>query len=181
MALYVRDRSQAEVDQGLYTLEAEFVTEHLVIQGELSSPEGRLSDHLNSSSQSVEIQPTTVRRIYSGDSIDLAGAHAHVTKAHLLFIVPIVEPARPQHVVESVRTSKMTKQCWAALGRYSIVGQIHAEALRDPRLILRGLEHKQFLPFTDAQITAPDGSTHSYGAVLVNRAHLEMLALRNII
>src|SRR5579859_9279 len=105
LRLYAREISQADVEQGLYTLEAEFVTEHLVIRGELSSPEGRLSDHLNSSTQSVEIRPTTVQRIFTGDRIDLAGAHAHVTKAHLLFIVPIAEPERPDHVVESVRTT----------------------------------------------------------------------------
>jgi hypothetical protein len=60
-----------------------------------------------------------------------------------------------------------------------LVGKIHAEAGRDPRLILRTLEHRQFLPFTECTATMPDGSVRNAGTVIVNRHNLEMLALRD--
>jgi hypothetical protein len=61
-----------------------------------------------------------------------------------------------------------------------MVGKIHAEVGRDPRLILRSLEEKQFLPFTEVTITNPDRTTRECHTVIVNRSHFEMLALQGM-
>ena len=71
----------------------------------------------------------------------------------------------------------MKYRCWAALGRYLIVGDVHAENYRDPKLLLRALEQRQFLAFSDAELTYPDGSTKPKPIVIVNHRHLEMLSV----
>ncbi len=178
--MYAKEISQQYVDEGLNTLTADFITEHLAIRGEISTPEGRLSDHLNGSATSIDIRPSSVQRVFADGEIDLAGAHAHITKAHLLFVVPLTERGAQVNRDEARWQWTMTKRCWAAFGRYGLVGKIHAEVGRDPRLILRSLEEKQFLPFTEVTITYPDGTTRDCDAVIVNRSHFEMLALQDM-
>lgn len=178
-SMYAGDVEVLGTREGLHTFEAEFVTEHLVVCGEVCGPDGRLSDHLNGSAPSVEIRPHSVKRASTGGNIDLGGAHAVITKAHLLFVVPISEPRRPSNGENSNWTWTTAKRCWAALGRHGLGGNIHAEAGRDSRLILRALEQRQFLPFTEVTITHPDGAASSHGTVIINRAHVEMLALRD--
>jgi hypothetical protein len=177
--MHTQDMGHLQVGDGVYTIEAEFYTEHLIVRGEITSPDLRLSDHLNSSAPSIEIRPQHVERIMTGAHIDLPGAHAHVTKAHLLFTLPVSEPERPPRADNVAWTWTMTRRAWAGLGRYMMVGKIHAEAGRDPRLILRSLEHRQFLPFTECTVTMPDGSVISAGTIIINRHNLEMLALRD--
>lgn len=177
--VYSRDGEQPAVKDGLFSIEAEFVTEHLVIRGEISGPEARLSDYLNTSAASVEIRPRSVEYFYTSDQVDLSNTHAQITKAHLLFIIPVSEPERPARGDVTSWTRTTTKVCWASLGRFGVSGKIHIEPSRDPRRVLRSLEQKQFLAFTDVTITYPDGSTESHGTAIVNRAHVEMLALRD--
>jgi len=76
--MYAREIGQQYVDEGLHTITAEFFTEHLAISGEMSTPEGRLSDHLNGSATSIEIRPASVQGLFTGEEIDLAGGHAHI-------------------------------------------------------------------------------------------------------
>lgn len=174
------DAGRQQVGEEVFTIEAEFVTEHLKIWGELRSPEGRLSDHLNSSSTSIEIQPFSVERVFSGEQIELAGSHAHITKDHLLFIVPITEPDDRPNGNNGAWTRLMAKRCWAAFGRYSLSGIVHVEAGWDPRLMLRSLSQKQFIPFTEVTIGNPDGTSREHRTAIVNRACLELLALRDL-
>jgi hypothetical protein len=174
------DAGRQQVGEELYTIEAEFVTEHLTVWGELRSPEGRLSDHLNSSATSVEIKPFAVTRVFGEGPVDLAGFHAHISKAHLLFIVPITEPDNRSNGYGGGWTRTMTKECWAAFGRYVLSGKAHVEAGWDPMLMLRSLAQKQFIPFTEVTITNPDGSTRQHATAIVNREALELLALKDL-
>jgi len=177
--MYAQDAGVVGVSVGLFTSEALFFTEHFVIRGQVVSPERRLSDYLNSSLTSVEIRPRSVQRILSGGGVDLGNSHAHLTKAHLLFIMPIDEPEPPSSDPSSLRPTTQ-RRCWAAFGRYTLKGKMHAEHNRESRLILRSLERNQFIPFTDVSVTYPDGQTHEYATVIVNRAHLEVLALEDL-
>ncbi|MGI8827436.1 MAG: hypothetical protein ACR2JC_17755 [Chloroflexota bacterium] len=175
----LRSRQPAtHIDEGLYTIEAEFYTDHLIIHGEIVSPNLRLSDYLNSSLAGVEIRPLAVQRVASGAAVDLPKAQAHIYKAHLLFIVPLDEPSRPDRENNAAWTRTTTRRCWAGLGRYSIDGQIHEEAGRDTRLILRSFEHRQFIPLTEATVTLPEGGGRSCRAIIVNQSALEMIAIR---
>jgi hypothetical protein len=74
----------------------------------------------------------------------------------------------------------MTKECWAAFGRYVLSGKAHVEAGWDPMLMLRSLAQKQFIPFTEVTITNPDGSTRQHATAIVNREALELLALKDL-
>lgn len=177
--MYSRDLRHASAEPDLNTVEAEFVTDFLLIQGEISTPESRLSDHMNSSTTSVEIRPSRVVHVVSGDVVDLQGNQAQVTKAHLLYVVPLTEP-EPVNGKSGAWTWTRTMHCWVAFGGYRLSGRIHAEAGRDARLIMRMLEQKQFLPLTEVSITHPSGETSGYGAVIVNRSRVEMLSLRDV-
>jgi hypothetical protein len=174
----VRNSGETRVGEGLYTIGAEFFTETLIIHGEITSPDNRLSDHLNSTSVSIEIVPLTTRRFGSGAPVDLSASHAQITKSYLLFIVPVAEPDRPDGERNSAWKWMGTRRCWAGAAGFSIAGTVHVEAGRDPRIILRSLGAKMFLPFTEATVTLPDGAAHDYPIVIVNRYRLEMLALK---
>jgi hypothetical protein len=178
-SLQTQNAGQDFSQEGLYRIEAEFTTQHFVIRGEITSPDMRLSDNLNGSAGTVEIRPTYAQRTPSGAHIDLPDAHAHVTKAHLLFCVPISEPDRPPKADNVAWTWTMTRRAWAGLGRYTLAGKVHADSIRDPRLILRALDHRQFFPFTEATLTSPDGTVRTYDTVIVCRMSLEVLALGN--
>lgn len=175
MRLHAADESAPE--EGLTSIEAEFYTEQFVVRGELTSPEMRLSDHLNSSTATLELKPTGVQRSLSGLRVNVAGGFAYISKSHLLFVLPIQEPAAPPAEASNSRVRTITQTCWAGIGRYSLLGHLHMEAGRNPRLFLRSLEQRQFLPFTDARLIFPDGATREYPMVVVNRFQIEMLAL----
>ena len=74
----------------------------------------------------------------------------------------------------------VTRRCWGAVGRYSLVAKVQSEAGRDPRVVLRSLEEKQFLPLNEVAITFPDNVVRDYPAVIVNRFHLELLAITGL-
>jgi hypothetical protein len=172
--MYTRDLGQPIAPEGLYQIAAQFYTEHLVIQGLVTSAETRMSDYLNSSARSVKLHPGEVR-LPSGGSRDLSQTMAHLTKARLMFVVPLEEPAA---IRDATAWSWYLKyRCWAAVGRYHIEGNVHAENYRDPLLLLRALEQRQFLPFSDAEVTSPDGTVAQHDAVIVNRWHLELLSV----
>src|SRR5437588_10866204 len=111
-------------------IEGEFYSEHFVIRGEVSSPETRLSDHLNGSTATFELTPTLVQRSVSGLRVNVAGSHAYIAKSHLLFVIPLLEPDRSS-TENSAWARTITHTCWAGFGRYSLVGKIHMEAGRD--------------------------------------------------
>jgi hypothetical protein len=52
-------------------------TDHVIVHAELTSPELRLSDHLNSSLAAVEVRPSRVDRISNNASVDSTEATAH--------------------------------------------------------------------------------------------------------
>ncbi|MDQ2743305.1 MAG: hypothetical protein M3Z66_13575, partial [Chloroflexota bacterium] len=96
---------------------------------------------------------------------------------HLLFAVPLsTEP--PAEDDQSLHAETLTHTCWAGVGRYSLLGRLHMEVGRNPRLFLRSLEQRQFLPVTDVRLTFPDGAVRDYTAVVVNRLQIELLALQ---
>ena len=166
--------------EGLYTSEAVFYTEHFVIRGQVVTPERRLSDYLNSSLSSAEIRPRSVHRILTGGGVDLSNSHANITKAHLLFVIPVAEPDSVRVDGNGAHSVLVPRRSWAAFGRYTLRGRIHVEHQREARIMLRSLERNQFVPFTDVTITYPDGLMHEYGTVIVNRSHLEVFALEEI-
>lgn len=160
----------------LCTIEADFFTEHFVLRGTVTTPENRLSDHLNGSTTTIEIQPSRIHHVSTGEVVNTSLGYAYVTKAHLLFIVPIKEPDRTGTYGSAwTRTDQYT--CWAGLGRYSLAGRIYMEADRSPRLAMRSLEQRQFLPISSVRLSLPDGSSQEYDTILVNRFHLELLIL----
>jgi hypothetical protein len=165
------------IDPGLCTIHAEFITEHLSVGGEVSGPEARLSDVLNSSVPSVGFKPLSVTRGSIGGQIDLSGSYAHLTKSRLLFVVPVREPERTRGHGNAAWKQTAQRRCWVGIGPYSLVGTLHTEVGVDPRFYLRLMEN-QFIPIANAAITFPNGSVCDYPVVIVNRAHVDLLALR---
>jgi hypothetical protein len=162
---------------GLSTIEAEFYSEHFIISGRLTSPEARLTDHLNSSTTTFELVTSRVHRIPSGAQVNVAGSITYVSKSHLLFVLPSSETGHDEDVQRTMRTDTVTQRCWAGVGSYGLVGKLHMESGKNPRLFLRSLGLRQFLPFTDVRVSFPDGAIRLYPTVIVNRSHLELLAL----
>jgi hypothetical protein len=172
----ILDVDMPAADSGVYSFTSEFYTEHLVVRARLTSPERRLSDHLNSSVSTVDLRPVSALQLSTGVESDLVRSHGQVTKDRLLFVVPVSEPNRPAGVSNSAWKQTTKYGAWAGVGPYTISGTIHTEAGRDPRIALRLLD-KQFVPFTGATITFPDGTARSFATVIVNRQHLDLLAL----
>lgn len=162
-------------DTGLYTLAAEFFTEYRVIRAELTSPEMRLSDLLNSSTEGVNVRPSVVRE--GTGPVDLAGASGQLTKVRLLFVVPTREPTRLRIVENTSWKPTVKRPFWAGIGPYTLAGSMHAESDYDPSVAIRLLD-KQFLPLTEVTVQFPDGRTASYPTVIVNRSHLDLLAMK---
>ena len=164
-------------EHGTKTLIAEFHTHELTVGAQIDSPEGRLSDHLNGSVSMVAVQPLYVTQNRTGESIELETSHAIIEKDHVLFVVPIAEPPRPSGpgTISWRRTN--TLPCWASIGPFKVNGTIHLDAERgDPRIALRLID-RRFLPLTNVRMTGANGETREYSAVLVNRTHIDMLAL----
>lgn len=174
--MYTRDLSQQPPGEGLNRMEAEFITENLIVAAEVTSPETRLSDFLNGSARSVEVHPLRVRAA-RGTVHDLSETMAHLTKSQIMFVLPIVEPEARERGDASSWSWYLKYRCWASVGHYTIVGDVHAENYRDPRLLLRALEQRQFLPFSNVELTYPDGTIQQRDAIIVNRWHLELLSV----
>ncbi|MGH2443162.1 MAG: hypothetical protein ACRDFX_08370 [Chloroflexota bacterium] len=172
-----RDFDESVLEEGLHTIEAEFFSTEYVMRGEIISPEARLSDHLNSSTETLELRPLRVQRTSNGQQINISGTNAYITKSHVLFVLPLREPRSPQNAENDPRTATMSHTCWIGLGRYSLLGKVHMDAGRNPRLFLRSFEQRQFLPVTDARLTLPDGTVRAFPAIVVNRMSIEVLAL----
>lgn len=175
--MHVHHLGRLSPTDGIYTIEAQFFTEQLVVCGELTSPDSRLSDHLNSQATSVEISLINAHRFGTSREIELAGTQGQITKAQLLFALPLSEPVRPAQNDNQAWRRTVSLRCWSSVGGFSIVGKYHTDAGREPKLILRSLGNDQFFPLTDATITFPDSASHDYPTVIVNRHHLELVAL----
>jgi hypothetical protein len=168
-----------EIDYTASTLSALFHTDELTLTAELLTSDTRLSDYLNSSLSTVDVRPLQVRRNRTESSIDLDAPHAIMEKDHILFVIPVSEPSR-MTMQGHHEWRQMTKlPCWASLGPYTLTGTIHLDSDRDPRVALRLLD-KQFLPITDVKLTTVTGEERDYSAVIVNRTHLDMLALLSL-
>jgi len=163
---------------GLYRMEGEFFTEHFIIRGELTTPERRLSDHLNGSTATFQLNLTSVLRSVSGLRVNVAGSLAYVSKSHLLFVLPREDADPDDRTQREGWTATIDQTCWIGLGRYSLLGRVHMDAKRDPRFFMRSLEQRQFVPLTSARLTYPDGTMREYPVVLVNRFHMELLAVQ---
>ena len=172
------DLDQAGSDTGIYAFTSEFYTEHFVVQAKLSSPERRLSDHLNGALATVDVRPISAMQVGTGEAADLARSHAQITKARVLFVIPIAEPDRPAGQNNAAWKATSKYGAWAGVGPYSISATIHTDAGRDPQIALRLLD-KQFLPFTGVSILFPNGETRKYPTIIVNRQHLDLLALES--
>ncbi len=165
------------LEEGLYALEAEFYTEQFILRATVISPEMRLSDHLNSATSTLELRPSAVRRATNGAQVHVAGSLAYLAKSHLLFSVPLsTEP--PAEDDQLLHAETLTHTCWAGVGRYSLLGRLHMEVGRNPRLFLRSLEQRQFLPVTDVRLTFPEGAVRDSPTVMLNRLQIELLALQ---
>jgi hypothetical protein len=175
--MHTRDSEQPFARPGLYTLEAEFYTESLVVRGEVPAPEQRLSDHLNGGAPNLELRPLSVRRAGAADPIGLHSEVGQIAKEHLLFAVPVRETNRIANDQNGPWRWTVTQRCYGLVGPYTLIGKLHAEAGRDPRLILRLLSEREFHPITEAVVTFPGGVTKQYDTVIVNRRHLEFMAL----
>ena len=171
------DLANPRLDHGVHSYVAEFYTEHLVVQARLTSPEIRLSDHLNSSVSTVDLRPLAVTQ-RNGSQIDLSGSHAPVTKDRVLFVAPVSEPERLRGASNAAWRQTTKHSCWVGMGGYSLSGTLHLESGRDPHISMRMLD-KQFLAATDVTVVAPDGVSRHFPALLVNRLHIDLLALKN--
>src|SRR5579864_2532001 len=175
--MWTQDVDDLLLDEGLCTIEAEFLTADLRIHASIISPETRLSDHLNSSTSMLELQPTRVEALASGKALEVSGHASYLNKAHLLAVIPIQEPDTQVPAADTLWVGTLSQTCWVALGPYTVEGKIHMDAGRNPRLILRSLEQRHFVPLTDARVTAPDGTVTNHPAILVNRHHFHLLVL----
>lgn len=173
------DLDHAATDRGVWTFTSAFYTDHLVVQARLSSPERRLSDHLNGSRSTVELRPLSVWQRATGRTTEPAPSHGQLTKSRILFVVPLAEPDRPSGRRHAAWRATSQYHGWASVGPYSLHGTIHTDAGRDPQLALRLLD-QPFLPVTGVTITFPDGQTHAVPTVIVNRHHLDLLALEGL-
>jgi hypothetical protein len=174
--MYTIDVERAGLDNGLCTYVSEFFTEHLVVQAKLTSPERRLSDHLNGALSTVDVRPMSAQQISTEIETDLTHWHAHLTKARILFVVPITEPERPQGESNIAWRRTVKYRAWGGIGPYVISGYIHVDEGRAAQFALRLLD-KPFVPATDVTLTFPDGTTRYYPTLILNQQHLDLLAL----
>ncbi|HEX8919239.1 MAG TPA: hypothetical protein VF898_12105 [Chloroflexota bacterium] len=165
-------------DHGPNSFSADFFTEYRIVRAELRSPEMRLSDHLNSTAGTVDMRPCDAIQSAGGFKVDLDGTHGTLTKSRILFVIPISEPPRPAGNANGAWKSTVTRSCWAGVGPYRLSGNIHTEAARDSTIALRQID-TQFIPLTDTTITFPDGTTRECSAIFINRAHLDLLTIKD--
>jgi len=166
------------VDHGPNHFSADFFTEYRIVRAELTSPEMRLSDHLNSTADTVDMRPSAATQNHTGAAIDLGGTRGTLTKSRVLFVIPLSEPAPLDQAETGIWKSMVTRRCWAGIGPYRISGNIHTEGARDSSIALRQID-TQFIPLTDATITFQDGTVRECGAVFLNRAHIDLLTIKD--
>ncbi|GAC1467580.1 MAG: hypothetical protein PVSMB7_14380 [Chloroflexota bacterium] len=164
------------MDQDLHDIAAAFYTEHLVVHATVSSSEFRLSDHLNSSLPTVDIHPTSVSRSSTGGQLNLEGTSGPLTKAHVLFVVPMNEPVRGDSNSVTGWQETWPHRCWMALGACTIVGNVHSDVVEDSRVVVRSLD-KPFFPITDAIVTLANGDRRHHEVVIVNRQTVDLLVV----
>lgn len=167
---------QPQDETGLHRFTAEFFTAFRTLRAELASLEVRLSDCLNSSSPVVEVRRFEVGGPLEGTVEEPQGRYAQFTKARILFVLPIDEPRRALVGANPAWRQTITRECRLGVGPFEISGKVHAEPGRDLRVSLRMLD-KQFMPVTQASVRFPDGVQREYPAVLVNRKHIDLVAL----
>jgi len=69
--MHTLETDRAGIDSGVFAFTTEFYTEHFVVHAKLSSPERRLSDHLNGSVASVDIRPVSALQLSTGVAAEL--------------------------------------------------------------------------------------------------------------
>lgn len=161
---------------GLHTFLADFYSDYRRIRASLISPEMRLSDHLNGSSTTVDVEPLFAQGRGTPES-DLSQSRAQISKSRVLFVVPLSEPHHAGRRTVAWRPTARHR-CWAALGPYQLMGLLHVEPDRDPHIAI-GQMARQFLPLTGVNLYCPDGTMEHFNAVLVNRSHLDVLAIKD--
>jgi len=176
--MLARDSQSRLAGRGLQTFEAEFFTDHLIIRGETWGPDSRLSDHVNSTSASIDLRPLSVVRL--GDAkttISTDGTTASLAKRHLLLILPLTEEIRGPGG-NSAWAPVTLHRAWAIVGDYEVAGMVATDqGVNDDRIALRQLEQKRFLAFNAATITGPGGEKRECRTVIVNGERMEFLAL----
>lgn len=175
----LRDLEQAGLDTGLHPFTSEFYTEHYVVKARLLCPERRLSDHLNGAVGTVDVRPLSAVHVDTEVETPLGRSFAQLNKGRILFVVPVSEPDRPTNGSNAAWKVTAKYEAWAGIGRYSIDGTIHTDAGRDPQIALR-LLGAQFLPITGPTITFPNGEARNFPTVIINRQHLDILALKGV-
>jgi hypothetical protein len=175
--MWTQDVDDVLLDEGICTIEAEFLTSDLLIRARVTSPEARLSDHLNSSTSMLELQPSRVERLTTRQTIDVSSHTAYLSKAHLVAVLPIDEPEGQMAEGPTAWKGTISQNCRAALSGYTLAGRLHMDADRNPRLFLRSLEQRQFVPLTDARLTYPDGAVRECATIVVNRHQIHLLVL----
>ncbi|HZU13531.1 MAG TPA: hypothetical protein VFB58_11890 [Chloroflexota bacterium] len=155
------------VPEGPYEFVVEVATDYRAVETRFISPEIRLSDALNSSVPTVEVDAV--------EGLPLPGAPqgAIISKASVLYMVPLAEPERPRGALWRV-TAK--HHIWLAIGPYEIAGIIHLDVGVDPLVALRLLD-RTFVPITEARIEHTSGAVADYDVVLINRERAAILAL----
>jgi hypothetical protein len=171
-------RATPRVDEhgGLNTFLADFYSDYRRIRASLVSPEIWLSDHLNSSSTAIDVQPLFAQR-HGTQQSDLSQSRAQISKSRVLFVVPLSEPNDAGSKAVAWRPTDRHR-CWAALGPYQLMGEIYSEPGRDPHIAI-GQMGRQFIPLTGVTLYCPDGSIEHHNTILVNRTHLDVLAIHD--
>jgi hypothetical protein len=166
---------QDQYGRALYVFIADFYSDYRRVRATLVSPEYRLSDHLNGSATSIDVEPLFAQA-HGKPLSDLTQTRAQISKSRVLFVVPVTEPHGNTGSPDAWRETA-EHRCWAALGPYNLMGALYTEPGRDPHIALvqRG---KQFVPLTGVSLYCPDGTMEQHSVLLVNRAHLEVLAFR---
>lgn len=157
----------AYVPQGPYVFTCEVATDYRNAQARFVSPEVRLSDWLNGSTPTLEVDAI--------EGIPLSGEPAGgiIGKSSILFAAPLTEPERPHRALWQVTAQY---QVWSSLGPYEITGTLHLEVGLDPVVALRVMD-RVFVPITEATVHHPSGVVTSYDVIFINRSRAGILAL----
>lgn len=172
--LHVRRPTAPQGALNVYT--AEFFLPDWIVRADLTSSEARISDHLNSSLEHVDVRVTAVGPGGESGGFIFAQSSGYLAKDRILFVIPLVEPPRAAGIENAAWVPTIQRRCWIGLAACRLVGTIHTEAGRDPQVALR--QHaKQFIPLTDVSLTLPDGSTRTCDAVILNRERIDVVAM----
>lgn len=186
MSLYARiagsnalaDDEEMLDKEGVNCFAADLFTSNWVVRAEMTSPEQRLSDYLNGSFPSIDMRPRTAAHPDESTVMDLEGTSASVLKDSILMAIPVREPKRIVNPAHPDWRPLIRHRCWLALGPYRLLGTLHVEKGRDPRVALRLLD-QQFVPVTEVSVSGPSSEPRQYPVVLINQAHLDLLAVKD--